>query len=120
MDLNLTPDEQQFRDALRVWLQANLPERWSGPVKDAEANRAHLEHLRSWQRRLFHGRWAGISWPKEYGGRGATLVEQAIFQEEVARADAPERLGVIGEGLVGPTLIAVGTDAQKRRFLPRI
>src|SRR5262245_47357572 len=120
MDLNLTQDEQKFRDSLRTWLQANLPERRVAPVTDAKAKSAHFEYLRAWQQRLFEGGWAGISWPKEHGGRGATLVEQAIFQEGLALADAPERPAVLGEALVGPTIIAVGTEAQRRRYLAPI
>ena len=88
--------------------------------KTVETTAAYHQYLRTWQRTLFEGGWAGVSWPMEYGGRGATLIEQAIFQEELALADAPERLGVIGEGLVGPTIIALGTEEQKQRFLPAI
>jgi alkylation response protein AidB-like acyl-CoA dehydrogenase len=120
MDLNLTLDEQQFRDALRAWLGANKPEPWRGLLEDPAAKRAHLEYLRAWQHTLFKGGWAGVAWPKDSGGRGATMIEQAIFHEELARADAPERLGTIGEGLVGPTILALGSDDQKRRFPPAI
>jgi alkylation response protein AidB-like acyl-CoA dehydrogenase len=116
MDLTLTADELKFRDTLRTWLKTNVPppsERGTG----AEDKKAYIEYLRDFQARLFEGGWAGISWPTEFGGRGASSMEQAIFQEELALADAPERLGVIGEGLVGPTIIAVGTQAQKERYL---
>src|SRR6516165_2337038 len=105
MDLNLTEGEHRFRDELRAWIEANKPEPWRGSLDDPAARRAHFEHLRAWQRTLFQGGWAGVAWPREYGGRGATMIEQAIFFEELARADAPERLGTIGEGLVGPTII---------------
>ena len=108
MDLNLTPDERQFRDELRAWLRENV-----FPAKTPE-------ELKRWQRTLFEGGWAGISWPKAYGGRGATLMQQAIFQEELALADAPHLIGTIGLSLVGPTLIAMGTDEQKAYHLPRI
>jgi alkylation response protein AidB-like acyl-CoA dehydrogenase len=118
MDLNLTPDEQGFRDALRAWFSVHRPEPWKGTLKDADSRHAYYEYLRAWQRTLFEGGWAGVAWPQPYGGRGASMIEQAIFQEELARADAPDRLGVIGEGLVGPTIIALGTEEQKRRFLP--
>lgn len=117
MDLNLTPSEQQFRDELRGWLRENLPEPWSGPHA-GEAEKDYLDYLRRWQRRLYDGGWAGISWPREYGGRGSSSIEQAIFFEEVARVGAPERLGDIGQSLIGPTIIAVGTEEQKRRYLP--
>ncbi|HEX9162144.1 MAG TPA: acyl-CoA dehydrogenase [Thermoanaerobaculia bacterium] len=119
MDLNLTPSEQKFRDEFRAWLSANVPELWRGAV--TSENRAdHIAYLRRWQRRLFEGGWAGISWPKKYGGRGATLMEQAIFQEELALADAPHLIGTIGLSLVGPTIIALGAEEQKARYLPPI
>lgn len=117
MDLTLTVEEVQFRDTVRGWLQANVPSPWTSPLKDAESKRAHLEYLRKWQRTLFDGGWAGISWPKEHGGRGVTIIQQSIFQEELALAWAPQQLGVIGEGLVGPTIISVGTESQKQQFL---
>ncbi len=119
MDLNLTPEEQTFRDELRSWLADNVPEPW--PLSRRGENvEDYWNFLRAWQRKLFDGGWAGISWPKEFGGRGASPVQQSIFLAEVARAQAPQHLGVIGEGLVGPTIIVAGTDEQKRRFLPRI
>ncbi|HEV7920387.1 MAG TPA: acyl-CoA dehydrogenase [Thermoanaerobaculia bacterium] len=114
MDLNLTPAEQQFRDDFRAWLAANVPPPFKGDKAEQVA------YLRRWQRTLYEGGWAGISWPKAFGGRGATLIEQAIFQEELALADAPHLLGTIGLSLVGPTIIAMGTDEQKARYLPTI
>ncbi len=117
MDLGLTDSELTFRDELRAWLKANLPKKM---VKTADNTTAYYDYLKDWQRKLYEGGWAGISWPKEFGGRGASFIEQAIFQEEMALADAPERMGTIGQGLVGPTIIAVGTDEQKARYLPKI
>lgn len=108
MDLNLTPDEQTFRDELRAWLKEN--------VVAAKT----VDELKRWQRTLFEGGWAGISWPRAFGGRGATLMQQAIFQEELALADAPHLIGTIGLSLVGPTIIAMGTDEQKARYLSKI
>jgi len=119
MDLNLTPGERQFRDEFRAWLKANVPVEWAGGT-GAEDREEYVKYLRDWQRKLYEGGWAGISWPKEYGGRGATLMEQAIFQEELARANAPQLIGTIGLSLVGPTIIALGTDEQKSRYLPPI
>jgi alkylation response protein AidB-like acyl-CoA dehydrogenase len=116
VDLNLTPNERQFRDEFRLWLESNLPAEWKGGT-GAEDREDYINYLRSWQRKLYDGGWAGISWPKEFGGRGATLMEQAIFQEELARADAPQLIGTIGLSLVGPTIIAMGTDDQKSRHL---
>jgi alkylation response protein AidB-like acyl-CoA dehydrogenase len=115
MDLKLTESEQKFRDDFRAWLRANVPAPWKGTNKEE-----HNAYLRRWQRTLFEGGWAGISWPKAYGGRGATLMEQAIFQEELALADAPHLLGTIGLSLVGPTLIAMGSEEQKKRYLSKI
>jgi alkylation response protein AidB-like acyl-CoA dehydrogenase len=118
MDLNLSVEEQQFRDELRTWLEANLPTDWSQwrekPLEEA------FPYLRAWQRKLDEGRWAAVSWPKEYGGRGATLMQQAIFWEEMARVQAPSMANVLGLGLIGPTIIAFGTEAQKKRFIPKI
>jgi alkylation response protein AidB-like acyl-CoA dehydrogenase len=117
MDLGLTDSELKFRDELRGWLKANLPKKM---VKSADNAKEYYKYLSDWQMTLYKGGWAGVSWPKEYGGRGASFIEQAIFQEEMALADAPERMGTIGQGLVGPTIIAVGTEEQKKQYLPRI
>lgn len=117
MDLGLTDSELKFRDELRAWLKANLPKKM---VKTADNAKEYYKYLSDWQMTLYKGGWAGVSWPKEYGGRGASFIEQAIFQEEMALADAPERMGTIGQGLVGPTIIAVGTEEQKKKYLPRI
>src|SRR5512132_3109260 len=120
MDLNLTPTEQQFRDELRAWLTANLPPEWTGGGLGAEHGDDYISYLRDWQRKLYEGGWAGISWPREFGGRGASLMEQAIFQEELASANAPPLIGTIGLSLVGPTIIALGTPEQKKRYLAPI
>ena len=117
MDLGLTESETIFRDALRAWLKANLPPKM---VKTAETSAEYFAYLKAWQRKLHEGGYAGVNWPKEYGGLGASFIEQAIFQEELALADAPERMGTIGQGLVGPTIIAVGSEEQKKRYLPKI
>jgi len=120
MDLNLTPGEQQFRDELRAWLAANVPPPWTGGSTSEEEKGAYFEYLRAWQRKVNQGGWAGLSWPKELGGRGASVIEQAIFQEEMARADAPQLINALGLSLIGPTIIAVGTEEQKQRFIPKI
>src|SRR5215210_6643038 len=121
MDLNLNPNEQKFRDEFRAWLASNVPAEWTkGGSTSSEDNEAYIKYLKDWQRKLYDGGWAGISWPKEYGGRGATLMEQSIFQTELARANAPQLIGTIGLSLVGPTIIAMGTPEQKTRYLSRI
>src|SRR5436853_322827 len=120
MDLNLTPQEQQFRDEFRAWLVANAPAGWEDEHGRSEDSRDRFDFLRSWQKRMYEAGWVGIHWPKAYGGRGATLVEQTIFIEEMARATAPPLINVLGVSLLGPTLIAYGTEAQKKRFLAPI
>jgi alkylation response protein AidB-like acyl-CoA dehydrogenase len=118
MDLNLNAEEREFRDELRVWLEANVPKDWAEwrekPLEES------FSYLRAWQRKLHEGRWAAVSWPKEYGGRSATLMQQAIFWEEMARVEAPSMANALGLGLIGPTIIAFGTEAQKKRFIPKI
>jgi alkylation response protein AidB-like acyl-CoA dehydrogenase len=118
MDLGLTPSELSFRDEVRAWLKANLPKKSSHAIRTGESATGYYAYLKDWQRKLYDGGYTGIAWPKEFGGRGATFIEQAIFQEELALADAPELFGTIGLSLVGPTIIAVGTDEQKKRYLP--
>ncbi len=118
MDLNLTPDELQFRDEVRAWLTDNVPKDWE--ERREEPLEQRFDFLKIWQRKVYEGGWAGISWPKEYGGRGASLMQQVIFWEEMARASAPPMANVLGLGLVGPTLIAFGTEAQKQRYLSKI
>lgn len=120
MDLNLSPNEGQFRDEFRAWLAENVPAEWTGGGAGSEDHAGFIEYLRDWQRKLYEGGWAGISWRKEYGGRGATLMEQSIFQAELARANAPQLIGTIGLSLVGPTIIAMGTEEQKSRYLAKI
>src|SRR5918997_6908140 len=115
MDLTLTESEQEFRDELRAWLEANHP--GEAPKGGDEVQ---FEFERKWQRKLHEGGWAGVSWPKEYGGRGATLAEQAIFSEELARAKAPRPANVLGLVMGGPVVIAHGTEEQKERFLEPI
>ncbi|OLE37509.1 MAG: acyl-CoA dehydrogenase [Actinobacteria bacterium 13_1_20CM_3_68_9] len=114
MDLTLTSEEQTFQDEVRAWLGENHP----GPEPDREE--AKFEFRRAWQRKLHDAGWAGISWPKEYGGRGATLIEQAIFSEEMVRAIAPPPANVLGLVMGGPVIIAHGTEEQKERFLEPI
>jgi alkylation response protein AidB-like acyl-CoA dehydrogenase len=112
--LTLAPEEQAFRDELRSWLEAH------NPGKEPEGDEAAFTFRRDWQRALNEAGWAGISWPQEYGGRGATLVEQAIFNEEIVRARAPQLANVLGLAMGGPTVIAHGTEEQRERYLQPI
>src|ERR1039457_7635929 len=119
MDLNLTPQEAQFRDELRAWLAANVPRDWERHrLEDTMHQR--FAFLREWQSKVYQDGWAGVAWPKEYGGRGATLIQQVIFTEEMGRAGAPPLANILGLSLIGPTIIAFGTEVQKKRYLPKI
>jgi alkylation response protein AidB-like acyl-CoA dehydrogenase len=111
VDLTLSPSEQEFRDALRSWLEDNHP--GEEPQSENEA----FEFRREWQGRLHDAGYAGLSWPEEYGGRGATLIEQAIFGEEMSRAKAPSAANVLGLVMGGPVVIGHGTEEQKKRYL---
>ena len=115
MDLNFTDTEERFRAECRAWLQANVPTGLpSGDTREGFA--LHLE----WEKKLFEARWAVVSWPVEYGGRGASLWEWLIFEEEYYRAGGPQRVTQNGIFLLAPTLFEFGTDEQKARFLPRM
>jgi alkylation response protein AidB-like acyl-CoA dehydrogenase len=115
MDLSLSPSEKEFRDEVRTWLEENHP----GPEPEGSLEQV-MAFRREWQGRLHEAGWAGISWPQEYGGRGATLIEQAIFVGEAARQEAPSPANVLGLAMGGPVVIAHGSDEQKQRYLEPI
>ncbi len=121
MDFRDSPEEASFRDEVRSWLSDHLKDEFAeiggrGGPADEHGWDVRLE----WERMLGKDRWVGLAWPEEYGGRDASIIEQVIFNEEYAKANAPARVSFFGEGLFAPTLIAYGTEEQKRRFLPRI
>ncbi|HVL64566.1 MAG TPA: acyl-CoA dehydrogenase [Actinomycetota bacterium] len=118
MDFRDSPSEAEFRAVLRDWLERNLPEGWR--EQEASSGRGDEDVARRWSRKLFDAGYAGLTWPKEYGGGGAPYTHQAIFLEEMARAEAPDHIGVIGLGMAGPTIIVHGSDEQKQRYLPKI
>ncbi|WP_225008853.1 acyl-CoA dehydrogenase [Novosphingobium percolationis] len=120
MDFNYSPSENEFRMELRTWLAAALPQGWGETVFEPEDEHERAMFRLDWERKLHAGGWSGINWPKEYGGRGATLIERGIFAEEMARARAPEGINIIGHNLAGTTILAHGTEEQKKRFLPKI
>lgn len=124
MDIDDTPEEAAFRAEARAWLEANaLPKGadgdfsagiWSNDYDEGD----YVERCRAWQRRLYEGGWAGVTWPKEYGGRGGKPIEQIIFNQEQARFGVSTGALMIALGMVGPTLLAHGSVAQKDRYLP--
>jgi alkylation response protein AidB-like acyl-CoA dehydrogenase len=120
VELRFSAEEEAFRGEVRQWLAEHLrgefaPLRGRGGPGDEEAL---FDLRRAWEHELAGGGWTCLGWPREHGGRGATLTEQVIFNEEYTRARGPGRMGHIGEELLGPTLVAFGSDEQKRRFLP--
>lgn len=120
MDFRDSPQEARFRAEIRNWLDASLPRQNGRRIAEPRDEDARAAFRLDWERKLFEGGWSGIHWPKEYGGRGAGLMEYAIYLEESARADAPEGINIPGRNLVGPTIISHGTDEQKQRYLPGI
>ena len=122
MKLSFSAADEQFRAEVALWLRENLcgefeAIRYRGGPGDEHS---FVEERKAWERKLHEGGWTGIGWPREYGGRAATIEQQVIFNEEYARAGGPGRMGHIGETLAGPTLIAFGTEEQKQRYLPGI
>jgi len=122
MDVRFSAADEAFRQEVRGWLEANLVGEFAtlrgrGGSGDLEGA---VDVRRAWEKRLADAGWTCVGWPKQWGGRGLELSQEVIFNEEYARSRAPGRLGHIGETLLGPTLIAFGTEEQKRRFLPPI
>ena len=116
MDLSYTPAQDAFRAEVRTWLRAHVPKEPLPSFDTREGFEAH----RAWERTLHGGGWAMVPWPREYGGRGADLLEWLVFEEEYYRAGAPGRVNQNGIFLLGPTLMEYGTPAQKARFLPKM
>jgi alkylation response protein AidB-like acyl-CoA dehydrogenase len=122
MDFADTPAEAAFREEVAQWLSEHVVDEFAalGGRGGSGDESFGFEVRREWERVLGAAGWTCLGWPVEYGGRGASIAEQVIFNEEYVRFKAPGRVGVLGEGLLGPTLIHYGTDAQKQRFLPPI
>ncbi len=120
--MRFTPQDEQFRAEVRAWLDANLAGEFAGLRGAGGPGREHERYGErlAWNRHLAAAGWTCLGWPAEFGGRDAPLARQVIFHEEYARAGAPARVTVVGEELLGPTLIAFGTPEQKERFLPPI
>ena len=114
MDFDLGEAEKAFRDEVRAWLKANAPKDDS-----AESDQKKLvDNRRAWQKKLYEAGYVGITWPKEYGGRGGDFMDQLIFNDEMIVAQAPDPINVIGLGMGGPVVITHGTEEQKTRYLP--
>jgi alkylation response protein AidB-like acyl-CoA dehydrogenase len=121
MDFDFTPEQQAFRGEVRAWLAAHVPAELKGRgFAASRADRAHVDRLRRWQRELHEAGYVGIDWPREYGGRGASIMEQVILYEEMSRAEAPQPVNRGGLSMLGPTLMAHGTPAQRERHLAKI
>lgn len=121
MDFSFSQEEEAFRKELRSWLEENLPEGWLEGDRELPTDLdEYSKFLRNWQYKLYEGGWAAIAWPKEYGGRDATLMEEIIYHQEMVRVQAPPLINYIGIHMVGPTLIDSGTDKQKERYLQKI
>jgi alkylation response protein AidB-like acyl-CoA dehydrogenase len=120
MDFELSGEDAAFRDEVRSWFADHRAQIEHTRAVDWEAGGEAFERYRTWERTLYEAGLGAVAWPREYGGRGATMVQQAIFNEEYTLADAPNRINRLGLGLLGPTLMVYGTDEQKTRHLPRI
>src|SRR5881398_929150 len=120
MDFSLTSEQQAFRQTVRTWLKKSIPSEWKH-VGSSEIPRFEAyELLRKWQRTLYDAGFIGLTWPAQYGGRGLTFLEEMILQQEMALAKAPPILNVLGVGMGGPTIIAWGTEEQKKRYPAKI
>ncbi len=121
MDISFDPEQQAYRATVQSWLDANLPQSWTDggfwpPLSEEDEQRRLID----WERELHAAGFTGIAWPKAYGGQGRDAVDDLIVNEELGAASAPESINTIGRELVGPILLSVGTEAQKRHFVPRI
>ena len=120
MDFRDTPEEAAFRSKLREWLAANLPEGWGAPKWREPEGDARVAFHKDWSRKLYDAGYIGVHWPRAYGGGEAPITLSAIVLEELARSEAPEHIGLIGIGMAGPTIMALGTEEQRDRFLANI
>lgn len=120
MDFDYTPQEEAFRKELRSWLEGNLPENYDPETFEQLDQNDRFQIQLAWQKKLHAANLVGIHWPKEYGGRGATVIEQTIYQQEMARVRAPGIANMLGINIVGPTIMHWGTEEQKQRYIPQI
>ncbi|HEY1825196.1 MAG TPA: acyl-CoA dehydrogenase family protein [Acidimicrobiales bacterium] len=119
MDLTYPAEAESFRKEIRTWLEQNLPEGWFDPGFSMTSDERRDFNL-NWPSTLFAGGWICAGWPVEYGGKGLSLIEQVVLNEEFAKANAPMRADFFGDTLVGPTILQWGSDEQKKEFIPGI
>src|SRR5499427_8732916 len=121
MNFDFTDREEAFRKQVRGWLEANLPDDLRGRAFAASrAGREEVKKLRAWQKQMCQAGYVGLDWPREFGGRGATIVEMVILYQEMAHAESPQLVNRGGVSMLGPTLMKHGTPAQRERHLARI
>ncbi|OBH88351.1 acyl-CoA dehydrogenase family protein [Mycobacterium sp. E2733] len=120
MDFSYPAEVEEFRIELRDWLSANLTDELVAARRPAGRDDAAIEMLRAWSATMADAGWAAVSWPREYGGRGATVLEQLVYTEETTRARAPMPLNVIGLNNIAPAIMQYGTESQKLTLLPRM
>src|SRR5215470_17792114 len=120
MDLNFTPEEDEFRLKVRRFFEEKIPKSGLGDGREGREDKAWLARAKEWQRKLYEAGYVAMAWPKEFGGQALEPVRQSIVNDELVRAKAPYLIGASGLGMLGPTLISWGTDEQKQRYLPKI
>ena len=121
MNFDFTTEQEAFRKEVRAWLEANLPDGLRGrSFASSRADRDEVARLRAWQKTMADAGFVGMEWPREFGGRGASIVEMIILYQEMARAESPQLVNRGGVSMLGPTLMKYGTPAQRARFLPKI
>src|ERR1700693_4381323 len=121
MNFDFTAEQEAFRKEVRAWLEANLPDDLRGrSFASSRADRDEVARLRVWQKTMADAGFVGMEWPREFGGRGASIVEMIILYQEMARAESPQLVNRGGVSMLGPTLMKYGTPTQRTRFLPKI
>jgi alkylation response protein AidB-like acyl-CoA dehydrogenase len=120
MDFNYSPEQEAYRMQVRKWLEANQPLPLTAEERENINEDLLWERNKNWHKRLYDGGWIGLNWPREYGGRGATFVEQLVFQQEISRLNLPMGINVLGIIMTGPALMQWGTQEQKQRYLKPI
>lgn len=117
MDISFTSEQEDYRQHVKEWLRSNIPKEWLHQYHVLPESEKHAISS-EWDKLLYKGGFSGISWPQAYGGQGLSLVEEIIFEEEAGKLNTPKGMAFIGKVMLGPTLLAYGTEEQKQRFLP--